>query len=251
MSALHCARTLHDVLARIPLHARIRAAGPGSAVALRTRAQQRYPALQDSLSGGSKVVMLLAVNPTDHDAPETLCSLNFAARLRGLELGPARRNTSPLSDVPVATTEVVSPEESVSDPERVSSLPRGSQDAVAIEERGTQKGSSAADVQTERALEGARAEAGEAQGRVSTLEEELFSLQEQLVSHQVHQPGQVGSCGHMLLNTASMVQYFGQASQEVGRPFVAGGCALAVVSHTCDHMRQAHAYTGAAAAGQD
>jgi kinesin family protein C2/C3 len=51
--------------------------------------------MQDSLAGGSKVVMLLTVNPCDKDAGETLCSLNFAARLRGLELGPVQRNIRP------------------------------------------------------------------------------------------------------------------------------------------------------------
>jgi hypothetical protein len=51
--------------------------------------------MQDSLAGGSKVVMLLAVNPSDKDASETLSSLNFAARLRGLELGPVQRNFKP------------------------------------------------------------------------------------------------------------------------------------------------------------
>ena len=50
--------------------------------------------MQDSLSGGSKVVMLVTVNPTDHDAPETLCTLNLASRLRGVDLGPAQRHAT-------------------------------------------------------------------------------------------------------------------------------------------------------------
>ena len=36
--------------------------------------------------------MFVCVSPSDSDAPETLCSLNFAARVRNVELGPAKKN---------------------------------------------------------------------------------------------------------------------------------------------------------------
>ncbi|KAL0024480.1 hypothetical protein WJX77_008530 [Trebouxia sp. C0004] len=48
--------------------------------------------LQDSLSGDSKTLMLVNVNPTDSDAGETACSLGFASRVRGVELGPAKKH---------------------------------------------------------------------------------------------------------------------------------------------------------------
>ncbi|KAK9842678.1 hypothetical protein WJX74_000562 [Apatococcus lobatus] len=47
--------------------------------------------LQDSLSGGSKALMVVNVSPEEASAAETLCSLNFAARVRGIQLGPAKR----------------------------------------------------------------------------------------------------------------------------------------------------------------
>lgn len=48
--------------------------------------------LQDSLSGNSKTLMFVNVNPTEADAGETACSLQFATRVRGVELGAAKRN---------------------------------------------------------------------------------------------------------------------------------------------------------------
>ncbi|DBA65600.1 TPA: hypothetical protein ACH3X2_002665 [Trebouxia sp. C0005] len=48
--------------------------------------------LQDSLSGDSKTLMLVNVNPTESDAGETACSLGFASRVRGVELGPAKKH---------------------------------------------------------------------------------------------------------------------------------------------------------------
>lgn len=47
---------------------------------------------QDSLSGDSKTLMFVNVNPTETDAAETACSLQFAARVRGVEMGPAKRH---------------------------------------------------------------------------------------------------------------------------------------------------------------
>ena len=36
--------------------------------------------------------MLVNVNPTESDAGETACSLGFASRVRGVELGPAKKH---------------------------------------------------------------------------------------------------------------------------------------------------------------
>ncbi|KAK4851963.1 hypothetical protein QYF36_019813 [Acer negundo] len=47
--------------------------------------------LQDSLGGDSKTLMFLQISPNENDLSETLCSLNFASRVRGIELGPARK----------------------------------------------------------------------------------------------------------------------------------------------------------------
>ncbi|KAI5062062.1 hypothetical protein GOP47_0022601 [Adiantum capillus-veneris] len=47
--------------------------------------------LQDSLGGESKTLMFVQISPSELDAGETLCSLNFASRVRGVELGPARK----------------------------------------------------------------------------------------------------------------------------------------------------------------
>ncbi|OVA05594.1 Kinesin [Macleaya cordata] len=47
--------------------------------------------LQDSLGGDSKALMFVQVSPNENDLSETLCSLNFASRVRGIELGPAKK----------------------------------------------------------------------------------------------------------------------------------------------------------------
>ena len=44
------------------------------------------------MGGNSKVLMVVNLSPTQADAGESLCSLNFAARVRGVKLGPAVRN---------------------------------------------------------------------------------------------------------------------------------------------------------------
>ncbi|KAJ7560229.1 hypothetical protein O6H91_04G119000 [Diphasiastrum complanatum] len=51
--------------------------------------------LQDSLGGESKTLMFLQISPNETDMGETLCSLNFASRVRGVELGPARKQLDP------------------------------------------------------------------------------------------------------------------------------------------------------------
>ncbi|CAI0474282.1 unnamed protein product [Linum tenue] len=57
--------------------------------------------LQDSLGGDSKTLMFVQISPSEHDLSETLSSLNFATRVRGVELGHARKqiDTSELQRV--------------------------------------------------------------------------------------------------------------------------------------------------------
>ncbi|CAI9111414.1 OLC1v1011635C2 [Oldenlandia corymbosa var. corymbosa] len=47
--------------------------------------------LQDSLGGDSKTLMFVQISPSEKDLSETLSSLNFATRVRGVELGPVRK----------------------------------------------------------------------------------------------------------------------------------------------------------------
>ncbi|KAK6947249.1 Malectin domain [Dillenia turbinata] len=47
--------------------------------------------LQDSLGGDSKTLMFVHISPNENDLSETLYSLNFASRVRGIELGPAKK----------------------------------------------------------------------------------------------------------------------------------------------------------------
>ncbi|KHN20221.1 Kinesin-4, partial [Glycine soja] len=47
--------------------------------------------LQSSLGGDCKTLMFVQVSPSSADLGETLCSLNFATRVRGIESGPARK----------------------------------------------------------------------------------------------------------------------------------------------------------------
>jgi hypothetical protein len=48
--------------------------------------------LQDSLSGGSKVLMVVNISPAAYNHSETLSSLGFASRCRAIELGKAVKN---------------------------------------------------------------------------------------------------------------------------------------------------------------
>ncbi|KAL4569257.1 hypothetical protein LXL04_024893 [Taraxacum kok-saghyz] len=48
--------------------------------------------LQDSLGGDSKTLMFVQISPSEKDLSETLSSLNFATRVRGVELGPAKKH---------------------------------------------------------------------------------------------------------------------------------------------------------------
>ncbi|KAL9142691.1 hypothetical protein ABFS82_14G187300 [Erythranthe guttata] len=49
--------------------------------------------LQSSLGGDCKTLMFVQISPNMTDFGETLCSLNFASRVRGVEHGPARKQT--------------------------------------------------------------------------------------------------------------------------------------------------------------
>ena len=41
--------------------------------------------------GDSKTLMFVQISPSEQDLGETLSSLNFATRVRGVELGPAKK----------------------------------------------------------------------------------------------------------------------------------------------------------------
>lgn len=47
--------------------------------------------LQSSLGGDCKTLMFVQISPSTSDLGETICSLNFASRVRGIESGPARK----------------------------------------------------------------------------------------------------------------------------------------------------------------
>lgn len=44
------------------------------------------------LGGDSKALMFVQISPNENDLSETICSLNFASRVRGIELGPAKKH---------------------------------------------------------------------------------------------------------------------------------------------------------------
>ncbi|CAL4893298.1 unnamed protein product [Urochloa decumbens] len=51
--------------------------------------------LQSSLGGDCKTLMFVQISPSSTDSGETLCSLNFASRVRSVEHGPARKQADP------------------------------------------------------------------------------------------------------------------------------------------------------------
>lgn len=55
--------------------------------------------MQDSLRGNGKTLMVVNVAPGEASAGETLCSLQFAARVRGVELGPMKRSVENGSEI--------------------------------------------------------------------------------------------------------------------------------------------------------
>ncbi len=50
--------------------------------------------LQDSLGKDNKTLMIVQVNPMMGSRGETMCSLNFATRVRSVELGKAKAHSS-------------------------------------------------------------------------------------------------------------------------------------------------------------
>jgi hypothetical protein len=48
--------------------------------------------LSDSLSGDSKTLMFVNLSPVASNADESFCSLNFASRVRNVELGKASKH---------------------------------------------------------------------------------------------------------------------------------------------------------------
>jgi len=50
--------------------------------------------LQDSLSQDSKTLMFVCISPILYNSEESFCSLNFASRVRSVELGRATKNVS-------------------------------------------------------------------------------------------------------------------------------------------------------------
>lgn len=54
---------------------------------------------QDALSGDSKTLMFVNASPAEEDAPETACSLAFASRVRGVELGRPKKHVEPGQEV--------------------------------------------------------------------------------------------------------------------------------------------------------
>lgn len=73
----------------------------GDVIAARAAKQAHIPfrnstltfLLQDSLSQDSKTLMIVCVSPVLYNAEETFCSLNFASRVRTVELGKASKTT--------------------------------------------------------------------------------------------------------------------------------------------------------------
>ncbi|XP_072961067.1 kinesin-like protein KIN-14J [Typha angustifolia] len=51
--------------------------------------------LQSSLGGDCKTLMFAQISPSSADLGETICTLNFASRVRGIEHGPARKQSDP------------------------------------------------------------------------------------------------------------------------------------------------------------
>ena len=148
--------------------------------------------------------MLLALNPCDVDAPESKCSLEFATRLRGLELGRAQRHVSTV-EAPAATssgTAILSLRELPSHPiTRISSASSICDTSIMSDHSayGSAAGTDSALQPSSQAssADGAPASgdgsaatppAAELQAKVEAQEVDYFALQEQLAQAQVCNP---------------------------------------------------------------
>ena len=80
-------------------------------------------AMQDSLAGGSKTLMFVNVGPSEADAGESVCSLSFAARVRGVELGAVRRNIDAAADVRALQEQVAAQRSQVQHSSAVPAVP--------------------------------------------------------------------------------------------------------------------------------
>jgi kinesin family protein C2/C3 len=50
--------------------------------------------LQDSLGGAAKTLMLVQISPVEKNVPESMCTLNFAQRVKAVELGAQKKTSS-------------------------------------------------------------------------------------------------------------------------------------------------------------
>lgn len=57
--------------------------------------------------------MLVNVNPSEADAAESACSLGFAARVRGVELGPAKKQIESGAEVQELRSQVATLQQQV------------------------------------------------------------------------------------------------------------------------------------------
>ncbi|XP_048752389.2 kinesin-like protein KIFC3 isoform X3 [Ostrea edulis] len=89
--------------------------------------------LQDSLGGDSKTLMIVQIAPVEKNLGESVCSLNFAQRVRTVELGQASRQILQAGD----EMNGVSPSKAPSTPSRTMSLntPTGRQHTPVIMNR--------------------------------------------------------------------------------------------------------------------
>ncbi|KAJ1262775.1 hypothetical protein BS78_09G135800 [Paspalum vaginatum] len=55
--------------------------------------------LQSSLGGDCKTLMFVQISPSSTESAETLCSLNFASRVRAVEHGPVRKQVDPAENL--------------------------------------------------------------------------------------------------------------------------------------------------------
>ena len=61
-----------------------------------TKKEQGDNLIRSPFTGGDcKTLMFIQISPSSTDSGETLCSLNFASRVRAVEHGPARKQADP------------------------------------------------------------------------------------------------------------------------------------------------------------